>query len=62
MPTESEIIEIRVQDALCKLSRIETPNIWLAAHLYNAPFKRVYNRVDDIKSKMQRPGSNKMLN
>ena len=62
MPTESEIIEIRVQDALRELSRIKTPNILLAARLHNAPFKRVYNRVNGIKSKMQRPGSNKMLN
>jgi hypothetical protein len=62
MPTESEIIEIRVQDALRELSRMETPNIRLVARLYNAPFKRVYNRVNGIKSKMQRPGSNKILN
>ena len=62
MPTESEIIEIRVQDALRELSRIETPNIRLAARLHNALFKRVYNRVNGIKSKMQRPGSNKILN
>ena len=62
MPIESEIIEIRVQDALRKLLRMETPNIRLAARLYNAPFKRVYNRVNDIKSKIQRPSSNKMLN
>ena len=27
MPTKSEIIEIRVQDALRELSRIKTPNI-----------------------------------
>jgi len=62
MPTESEIIEICVQDALRELSRMETPNIRLAACLYNVPFKRVYNRVNGIKSKMQRPGTNKMLN
>ena len=62
MPTESEIIEIRVQDALRELSHMETPNIWLTARLYNTPFKRVYNRINGIKSKMQRPGSNKMLN
>ena len=62
MPTESEIIEIRVQDALRELSRMETPNIRLAARLHNAPFKCVYNRVNGIKSKMQRPNSNKMLN
>jgi hypothetical protein len=62
MPTESEIIEIRVQDALCELSRIETPNIRLAACLYNAPFKHIYNHINGIKSKMQRPSSNKMLN
>ena len=62
MPTESKIIEIRVQDALRELSRIKTPNIWLAARIYNALFKRIYNRVNSIKSKMQRPGSNKMLN
>ena len=52
MPTESEIIEIRVQDALRKLSRIETPNIRLVARLYNTLFKRIYNRVNSIKSKM----------
>ena len=52
MPTESEIIEIRVQDALRELSRIETPNIRLAARLYNAPFKHIYNCVNGIKSKM----------
>ena len=52
MPTESEIIEIRVQDAHRKLLCIETPNIRLAARLYNAPFKRIYNRVNNIKSKM----------
>ena len=52
MPTESEIIKIRVQDALRKLSCIETPNIRLAARLYNAPFKLIYNRVNGIKSKM----------
>ena len=62
MPTESEMIEIRVQDALRELLRMETPNIWLAARLYNTLFKHVYNRVNGIKSKMQRPGSNKMLN
>jgi hypothetical protein len=62
MPTESEIIKIRVQDALRKLSRIEIPNIRLAAHLYNAPFKRIYNRINGIKSKIERPSSNKMLN
>ena len=62
MPTKSEIIEIRVQDALHELSRMETPNIRLAVRLHNAPFKHVYNRVNGIKSKMQRPGSNKMLN
>ena len=52
MPIESKIIKIRVQDALYKLLRIEIPNIWLAARLYNAPFKRVYNRVNGIKSKI----------
>ena len=52
MPIESEIIEIRIQDALCKLSRIETPNIWLAACLYNTLFKYVYNRIKGIKNKM----------
>jgi hypothetical protein len=52
MPTESEIIKIRVQDALYKLSRIEIPNIWLAARLHNAPFKCIYNRVNSIKSKI----------
>ena len=52
MPTESEIIEIRMQDALRELSHMEIPNIQLAACLYNAPFKRVYNRVKGIKSKM----------
>jgi len=52
MPIESEIIKIRVQDILRKLSRIEIPNIRLAARLYNAPFKRVYNRINGIKSKM----------
>ena len=62
MPTESEIIKIRVQDALRELSRIETPNIRLAARLYNALFKYIYNRVNGIKSKIQRPSSNKMLN
>ena len=62
MPTESEIIEIRVQDALHELSRMETPNIWLAARLHNTPFKCVYNCINGIKSKMQRSGSNKMLN
>ena len=52
MPTESEIIEIRVQDALRELSHMETPNIWLAARLHDAPFKLVYNRVNGIKSKI----------
>ena len=52
MPIESEIIKIRVQDALRKLSRMETPNIRLAVRLYNAPFKRVYNRFNGIKSKI----------
>ena len=52
MPIESEIIEIRVQDALRELLRIEIPNIRLAARLYNALFKLVYNRVNSIKSKM----------
>ena len=52
MPTESEIIEICVQDTLYELSRMETPNIQLAARLYNAPFKCVYNRVNSIKSKI----------
>ena len=52
MPTESKIIKIRVQDALRELSRMEAPNIQLAARLYNAPFKRVYNRVNGIKSKI----------
>jgi hypothetical protein len=52
MPTKSEIIKIRVQDALRKLSRIKTPNIRLAAYLYNAPFKRIYNRINSIKSKI----------
>ena len=62
MPTESEIIKIRVQDALCELSRMEIPNIQLVARLYNAPFKYIYNRVNGIKSKIQRPSSNKILN
>ena len=62
MPTESEIIEIRVQDALRKLSRMEIPNIQLAARLHNALFKYIYNYINGIKSKMQRPSSNKMLN
>jgi hypothetical protein len=52
MPTESEIIEICVQDVLRELLRIKTPNIRLAARLYNAPFKRIYNRVNGIKSKI----------
>jgi hypothetical protein len=52
MPTESEIIKIRVQDALRELSHIETPNIRLAARLHNALFKRVYNRVNGIISKI----------
>ena len=49
MPTESEIIEIRVQDALRELSRIKTPNIRLAARLYNAPFKRVEPKIRSEK-------------
>jgi hypothetical protein len=52
MPIESEIIKIRVQDALHELSRMEIPNIWLVARLYNAPFKRVYNHFNGIKSKI----------
>ena len=52
MPIESEIIKIRVQDTLRELLRIEIPNILLAACLYNAPFKRIYNRVNGIKSKI----------
>jgi hypothetical protein len=52
MPTESEIIEIRVQDVLHELLRMKTPNIWLAARLYNVLFKYIYNRVNSIKSKM----------
>ena len=52
MPTESEIIKIRVQDALRELLHMETPNIRLAARLHDALFKLVYNRVDGIKSKM----------
>ena len=52
MPTESEIIKIRVQDALRKLLHIKTPNIRLAARLYNALFKYIYNRVNGIKSKI----------
>jgi hypothetical protein len=62
MPIESEIIKIRVQDALYKLLRIETPNIWLAARLYNMPFKYVYNRIKGIKSKIERPSTNKIFN
>ena len=49
MPTKSKIIEIRVQDALRELSRIETPNIRLAARLHDAPCKRVYNRFNGTK-------------
>ena len=52
MPIESEIIKIRVQDALYELLRIKIPNIRLAAHLYNTPFKYIYNRVNGIKSKI----------
>ena len=62
MPTESENIEIRVQDVLRELLHMETPNIQLAARLYNTPFKHVYNCINGIKSKIQRPSSNKMLN
>ena len=52
MPTEFEIIKIRVQDILCELLHIEIPNIYLAARLHNMLFKRVYNRINGIKSKM----------
>ena len=42
MPTELEIIEIRVQAALDAYSNIDTPNVALTARLYGAPPNRVY--------------------
>ena len=62
MPRKSEIIKIRVQDILRELLYIEILNIRLVARLYNTPFKYIYNCFNGIKSKIQRPGSNKRLN
>ena len=42
MPTESEIIEIRVQAALDAYSNMDPPNAALAARLHGAPPDRVY--------------------
>ena len=48
MPTESEIIEIRVQAALNIYSNIDPPNAALAARLYGVPPDRVYRRLKGI--------------
>jgi len=61
MPTESEIIEIRVQAALNAYSNMDPPNAALAARLHGAPPDRVYRRLKGIQSKMERKGSNRKL-
>ncbi|KAF2807474.1 uncharacterized protein BDZ99DRAFT_523087 [Mytilinidion resinicola] len=61
MPTESEIIEARVQSAIEAYHNMETPNAAAAARLHNAPPDRVCRRLEGIPSKMKRPGSNKKL-
>ena len=62
MPTESEIIEIRVQAALDVYSNMDPPNAALAAHLHSTPPNRVYQRLKGIQSKIERKGSNRKLN
>ena len=61
MPTELEIIEIRVQAALDAYSNMDPPNPALAARLHGAPPDRVYRRLKGIQSKMERKGSNRKL-
>ena len=61
MPTELEIIEIRVQAALDAYSNIDPLNAALAARLYSAPPDCIYQRLKGIQSKIERKGSNKKL-
>ena len=61
MPTESEIIEIRVQAALDAYSNMDPPNPALAARLHSTPPDRVYRRLKGIQSKIEKKGSNRKL-
>jgi len=61
MPTESEIIEIRVRAALNIYSNMDPLNTALAARLHGAPPDHVYQRLKGIQSKIERKGSNRKL-
>ena len=61
MPTEYEIEEARVQDAVDFYRSMDKPNITKAAKAKAAPYKRVYNRINNIKSKMERRSPNHKL-
>jgi hypothetical protein len=61
MPTEYEIEEARVQDAVDFYCSIDKPNITKAAKAKAALYKRVYNQINGIKSKMERRSPNRKL-
>jgi hypothetical protein len=45
MPSQSEILEVRVQAAVEAYRNMDPPNLSLACPLHNAPPKRIRNRV-----------------
>ena len=61
MPIEYEIKEARVQDAVNFYRSIDKPNITKAAKAKAAPYKRIYNRINGIKSKIERRSPNRKL-
>ena len=61
MPIEYKIEEARVQDAVDFYHGIDKPNITKAAKAKAAPYKRVYNQINGIKSKIERRSPNRRL-
>jgi hypothetical protein len=58
MPIEYEIEEARVQDAVDFYCSMDKPNITKAAKVKAVLYKRVYNQINGIKSKMERCSPN----
>jgi hypothetical protein len=61
MPDKYETQEKRVQDAIAHKNRHPELSLKACAKEYDAPYKRIVAHHKGIKSKMQRPGSNKKL-
>ena len=61
MPIEYKIKEAHIQDAVDFYCSIDKPNITKVVKAKAAPYKRVYNQINNIKSRIERRSPNYKL-